>query len=64
MSEEYVGSFMEVINTLDECSKKDLPQEYKQYCEAMKKIFMGIEQINIELNKNFNNILGNRNILN
>lgn len=55
---------MEVINTLDECSKKNLPPEHKQYCEAMKKIFMGIEQTNITLNESLNDILGNESITN
>jgi len=64
MTTEYIGSFMSVINTFDECSKKDLPQEYKEYCEAMKKIFIGIEQANIALNKSFNNTFGNEEILN
>lgn len=64
MASEYISSFMSVINTFDECSKKDLPQEYKEYCEAMKKIFIGIEQTNIALNKSFNSILGNEEILN
>lgn len=64
MTNEYVGSFMEVINTFDECSKKDIPQEYKQYCETMKKIFIGIEQTNIELNKSLNFYIGNKNIIN
>lgn len=64
MTKEYAGSFMEVINTFDECLKKDIPQEYKQYCEAMKKIFIGIEQTNIELNKSLNSFIGNKNIIN
>lgn len=64
MNTEYVGSFMEVIDTLDECSKRNLPPEYKQYCEAMKKIFICIEQTNITLNKSLNDILGNECITN
>lgn len=57
-------SFMEVIDTFDKLLKKDLPKEIRTYCEAMKKIFIGVELINANINKITRKINDEKEIIN
>lgn len=51
-------SFMKVIDNFDRCLKGDITEEARTYCEAMKKIFIGIEQTNVNLQKTLREIKG------
>jgi hypothetical protein len=57
-------SFMEVIDTFDKLLKKDLSEEIRAYCEAMKKIFIGVEQINANINRITRKINNEKEIIN
>ena len=57
-------SFMKVIDNFDKCLKGDISEEAREYCEAMKKIFMSIEQTNINFQKVFKEMLGEKEITN
>lgn len=57
-------SFMETIDTFDKLLKKDLPEEIRAYCDAMKKIFIGVEQINANINRITRKINNEKEIIN
>ena len=57
-------SFMEVICTFDNLLKKDLPEDIRNYCSAMKKIFIGVEQTTTNLNRIMRKIEGKKEIIN
>lgn len=58
-------SFMQVIDKFDEVSKHPcVSNEIKEYADAMKKIFIGIEKANVGFEKLFEVVLGKETKLN